>query len=96
MAKKRKASGRPAASGEEKGWGQSKGGKMGSITTYEDVADSEDEFHINRDKVMLDAGPDAKRRKKWQEQGMFCLFASSHSLLINLKTPSSNPPTKKS
>jgi U3 small nucleolar RNA-associated protein 3 len=71
MAKKRKASGRPTAAVEEKGWVQSKGGKIGPITTYEDVADSEDEFHINRDKVMLDAGPDAKRRKKWQEQGMF-------------------------
>jgi len=96
MAKKRKASGRPTAAVEEKGWGQSKGGKIGPISTYEDVADSEDEFHINRDKVMLDAGPDAKRRKKWQEQGMFCLFTSSHSLLISLKTHSSNTPTKKS
>jgi U3 small nucleolar RNA-associated protein 3 len=96
MAKKRKATGSRTAAGEEKGWGQSKGGKIGPITTYEDVADSEDEFHINRDKMMLDAGPDAKRRKKWQEQGMFCLFTSSHFLLISLKTPSSNPPTKKS
>jgi U3 small nucleolar RNA-associated protein 3 len=70
MAKKRKAPGRPAAASEENGWGQSKGGKIRPITTYEDVADSEDEFHINRDKVMLDAGPDAKRKKQWQEQGM--------------------------
>jgi U3 small nucleolar RNA-associated protein 3 len=68
MAKKRKASGRPAVADESKGIG-TKGGKIGPITTYEDVADSEDEFHINRDKVMLDDGPDAKRRKKWEAEG---------------------------
>jgi U3 small nucleolar RNA-associated protein 3 len=67
MAKKRKASGR-AEQSENNGF-EDKGGKMGRITTYEDVADSEDEFHINRDKVLLDDGPDAKRRKKWQEEG---------------------------
>jgi len=44
---------------------------MGPITTYEDIADSEDEFHINRDKVLLDEGPEAKRRRKWQEEGTF-------------------------
>ncbi|EOD44317.1 putative sas10 utp3 family protein [Neofusicoccum parvum UCRNP2] len=62
MAKKRKAS------------GQSKPGKTDAqssklaISTYEDVADSEDEFHINRDKILLDEGPEAKRRRKWKEQ----------------------------
>jgi U3 small nucleolar RNA-associated protein 3 len=45
--------------------------KLGPIRTYEDVADSEDEFHINRDKILLDDGPDAKRRKKWEEEGMY-------------------------
>merc|ERR1712093_798685 len=67
MAKKRKASGRFEGGKPENGF-ESKGGKMGPITTYEDVADSEDEFHINRDKVLLDEGPDAKRRRKWQEE----------------------------
>ncbi|KAH7321989.1 Sas10 C-terminal domain-containing protein [Rhexocercosporidium sp. MPI-PUGE-AT-0058] len=66
MAKKRKASGRFEGAKAESGF-EAKGGKMGPITTYEDVADSEDEFHINRDKVLLDEGPDAKRRRKWQE-----------------------------
>lgn len=69
MAKKRKASGRFEGGKPDNGF-ESKGGKMGPITTYEDVADSEDEFHINRDKVLLDEGPDAKRRRKWQEEGM--------------------------
>ncbi|KAG4416593.1 hypothetical protein IFR04_010236, partial [Cadophora malorum] len=67
MAKKRKASGRFEGGKPDNGF-ESKGGKMGPITTYEDVADSEDEFHINRDKVLLDEGPDAKRRRKWQEE----------------------------
>jgi U3 small nucleolar RNA-associated protein 3 len=70
MAKKRKASSRTATAEDLSGFG-SKGEKIGPITTYEDIADSEDEFHINRDKVMLDDGPDAKRRKKWQEQGNY-------------------------
>jgi U3 small nucleolar RNA-associated protein 3 len=43
--------------------------KLGPIRTYEDVADSEDEFHINRDKVLLDEGPGAKRRRKYDEDG---------------------------
>jgi len=45
-------------------------GKLGPIRTYEDIADSEDEFHINRDKILLDDGPDAKRRKRWEKEGM--------------------------
>lgn len=39
------------------------------INTYEDVADSEDEFHMNRDKVLLDEGPAAKKMRKYQEEG---------------------------
>ncbi|OWP05005.1 hypothetical protein B2J93_575 [Marssonina coronariae] len=69
MANKRKASGsfnKAEASGET-GF-EKKGGKMGPITTFEDVADSEDEFHVNRDKVLLDDGPDAKRRRKYAEE----------------------------
>ncbi|CZS90915.1 related to SAS10 protein, involved in silencing [Rhynchosporium agropyri] len=70
MPKKRKAAGRfDAASKAENGF-EAKGGKMGPITSYEDVADSEDEFHISRDKVLLDEGPDAKRRRKYQEEDL--------------------------
>lgn len=75
MAKKRKASGRSAPA-EEVGGFEAKGGRMGPITTYEDVADSEDEFHINRDKILLDDGPDAKRRRKWQEDGEWSLTSA--------------------
>jgi U3 small nucleolar RNA-associated protein 3 len=41
-----------------------------TVNSYEDVADSEDEFLINRDKVALDEGRDAKRRRKMREDGM--------------------------
>ena len=62
MAKKRKASGHAAQA-------PAKVSAKLAIKTYEDVANSEDEFHLNRDKVMLDDGPEAKRRRKWQEDG---------------------------
>ena len=39
------------------------------INNYEDVADSEDEFHINRDKILLEEGPIQKKRRKLQEEG---------------------------
>lgn len=64
MAKKRKASGQPKPSKSD-----AQSSKL-AVNTYEDVADSEDEFHINRDKILLDEGPEAKRRRKWQEEGM--------------------------
>ncbi|KAI4112744.1 MAG: hypothetical protein LQ345_006152 [Seirophora villosa] len=39
-----------------------------TINTYEDVADSEDEFFINRDKILLDEGPQQKKRRKIEEE----------------------------
>jgi U3 small nucleolar RNA-associated protein 3 len=68
MVKKRKISSRPVTEDSVAGWND-RGGKLAAINSYEDVADAEDEFHINRDKIMLDDGPDAKRRRKWQEEG---------------------------
>ncbi|KAF4624627.1 hypothetical protein G7Y89_g13545 [Cudoniella acicularis] len=66
MAKKRKASSRNTGA-DENGF-DPKGGKMGPISTYEDIADSEEEFLMQRDKVMLDDGPEAKRRRKYEEE----------------------------
>ena len=68
MAKKRKVSSHPVAGSPPAGWND-EGGRLGAINSYEDIADSEDEFHINRDTIMLDDEPDAKRRRKWQEEG---------------------------
>ena len=96
MAKKRKASSRPAATDGADGFDE-RGGKMGPISTYEDVANSEDEFHIQRNKVLLDEGPDSRRRK-WQEEGMFPSLLGAKTrgqLLTMLQMHSSSPPTKK-
>lgn len=68
MAKKRKASGRQSVQGAASA--ADVGPSRMRISTYEDVAGSDDEFHISRDKMLLDEGPEAKRRRKWQEQGM--------------------------
>lgn len=69
MAKKRKASGR--GNEEPKGPNMDVGDSRKRIRTYEDVADSDDEFHLNKDKVLLDEQPDAKRRRKQQEDEDF-------------------------
>ncbi|THZ07995.1 hypothetical protein D6C93_00757 [Aureobasidium pullulans] len=67
MAKKRKASS-AGATKDDVPDDSNKRTRM-RIKTYEDVAGSDDEFHINRDKIMLDDGPEAKRRRKVQEDG---------------------------
>jgi U3 small nucleolar RNA-associated protein 3 len=68
MAKKRKASGPVEKS---KGLNLDVGDSTKRIRDYEDVAGSDDEFHLNRDKVLLDEGPDAKRRRRLQEEEEF-------------------------
>ncbi|KAL8860877.1 MAG: hypothetical protein Q9178_002632 [Gyalolechia marmorata] len=66
MGKKRKSSGQKP--GKQKTNGVSKDDSRQTINTYEDVADSEDEFFINRDKVLLDEGPMQKKRRKIEEE----------------------------
>lgn len=70
MGKKRKASGRK---GEPSGPKEltEKDARLGPITTYEDVADSEDEYFINRDTLMLDDEPTSKRRRQDDEDMEF-------------------------
>ncbi|OQO11998.1 hypothetical protein B0A48_02637 [Cryoendolithus antarcticus] len=78
MAKKRKGSSRGGdeASGPSLDAGQSRK----RIRTYEDVADSDDEFHLNQDKVLLDEQPEVKRRRKLHEREEF-LEASDEEVL---------------
>ncbi|KAF2131760.1 hypothetical protein P153DRAFT_286018 [Dothidotthia symphoricarpi CBS 119687] len=78
MAKKRKAGGR--AYGEPKA-PKEEDSKL-AINSWEDVADSGDEFQINRDKILLDEGPAAKKLRKWQEEDKF-LQASDEEILDN-------------
>lgn len=82
MGKKRKASSQTNASHSHEAKPES---SNLTINTYEDIADSEDEFLINRDRIALEEGPDAKRRRKASETGMvlFLLaFAVVGTLLI--------------
>ena len=44
------------------------------INTYEDVADSQDEFHINQDKILLEEGPAQKKRRRYQEEGSLIVY----------------------
>lgn len=77
-------------------------GKLGPVRTYEDIADSEDEFHLNRDKILLDEGPEAKRQRKWQEQDAFLEpsdeevlgYSSDSSEDIEEEAPKSKKSTK--
>jgi U3 small nucleolar RNA-associated protein 3 len=92
MGKKRKASSRGA--GEPKEYNEN---TKKRITTYEDVADSEDEFYLNQDKILLDEGPQAKKLRKWKEEGMFHVsFDMEAVLLLFMQTSSWSRPTKKS
>ncbi|KAH7130738.1 Sas10 C-terminal domain-containing protein [Dendryphion nanum] len=68
MGKKRKAVGRPY--GESKSQKERDDSYM-AINNYEDIADSEDEFLSNREKILLDEGPIAKRQRKHEEEDKF-------------------------
>ncbi len=68
MGKKRKAGGRPFGRDEPREFNDADS-KL-RINTYEDVADSEDEFHITQDKILLEEGPVQKRQRKIEEEGI--------------------------
>jgi U3 small nucleolar RNA-associated protein 3 len=70
MAKKRKG-GSARDKEEPKGPNMDVGESRKRIRTYEDVAGSDDEFHLNNDKVLLEERPDVKRRRKQQEDEEF-------------------------
>lgn len=67
MAKKRKASGRNVQQTEPQEV-DPKQARLGPITTYEDVADSEDEYFINRDRLMFDEEPRSKKQRQEDEE----------------------------
>ncbi|CEJ92045.1 hypothetical protein VHEMI07724 [[Torrubiella] hemipterigena] len=62
MAKRRKGSGPAQAKGPKEL--DSKDARLGPITTYKDVADSEDEYFINQDTIMLEDEPKSKRQRQ--------------------------------
>ncbi|KAL8899607.1 MAG: hypothetical protein Q9192_001501 [Flavoplaca navasiana] len=80
MGKKRKSSG--PKPGRHSAHNTTKGDSRQTINTYEDVADSEDEFFINRDEVLLDEGPVQKKRRKTQEEDAL-LEPSDEEVLVD-------------
>ncbi|KAJ9154852.1 Something about silencing protein 10 [Pleurostoma richardsiae] len=66
MAKKRKAS-RPSGPSGPREY-DPKDSRLRPINTFEDVADSEDEYFINQDKIMLEDEPRSKRLKRQEEE----------------------------
>jgi U3 small nucleolar RNA-associated protein 3 len=66
MGKKRKASGRNSQPSGPKEL-DPKDARLGPITTYKDVADSEDEYFLNQDTLMVDDEPGTKRRRQQDE-----------------------------
>jgi U3 small nucleolar RNA-associated protein 3 len=66
MAKKRKAGVKPSGTGPSQDIDPT-ASKL-NVRSWEDVADSEDEFHIHRDKILLDEEPSRKRQRLQAEQ----------------------------
>ena len=70
MGIKRKAGPRPAGRSEtEKEEDSREHRTMLNVRTYGDVADSEDEFHLNQDKILLEDSPASKRQRRAEERG---------------------------
>ena len=67
MGKKRKAGGRPYGHADSTKYDGSNSKLV--INSFEDVADSEDEFHINQDKILLEEGPAQKKQRQIEEEG---------------------------
>ncbi|KAI0180854.1 Sas10 C-terminal domain-containing protein [Hypoxylon sp. FL1284] len=70
MAKKRKASGGTL---EPKGPREynSADARLGPINSYEDIADSEEEYFLNKDQILFDNGPKSKKQKRQEEEEEF-------------------------
>lgn len=66
---KRKRGGPKASTAPPSEYADRRANKL-AVNSYQDVADSEDEFMAHRDKVLLDEGPDAKRRKHIEAEAM--------------------------
>ncbi|KAK4635338.1 hypothetical protein CLAFUW4_01212 [Fulvia fulva] len=69
MAKKRKAAAQAEVSADPIELDPRESRKK--IRTYEDVADSDDEFHLNQDEIRLGEGPEVKRKRRQAEQEEF-------------------------
>ncbi|KAJ2906225.1 uncharacterized protein MKZ38_002650 [Zalerion maritima] len=66
MGKKRKASGRQPTQAGPKDIDPTDA-RLGPINTFEDIADSEDEYWMKKDMIAFDDEPKPKRRKQWKQ-----------------------------
>lgn len=96
MGKKRKVGGKP--SGRDQPIEVANDSARLRINTFEDVADSEDEFHVNRDKVLLDEAPAQKKQRRMHEEGESGHFRgeSAARILTSLQSKFWSLRTKKS
>ena len=68
MGRKRKAPGGPFGEGTKATDWEHDSSRL-LVNTYEDVANSEDEFLAHRDKILLHEGPEARKLKYLEEKG---------------------------
>ncbi|KAH6664391.1 Sas10 C-terminal domain-containing protein [Plectosphaerella plurivora] len=95
MVKKRKVSSRNAQSADPTDINPADA-RLGPINTYEDVADSEEEYFLNRDKILFEEEPHSKRRKRQQEEDDFLEMSDEEILDGNIDSSDEEQvPTKK-
>ncbi len=70
MAKKRKASRSVVAPSGPKDY-DPKDARLGPITTFADVADEQDEYFLDRDKISFDDAPGTKRQRRQEREDAF-------------------------
>ncbi|KAI0382827.1 Sas10 C-terminal domain-containing protein [Hypomontagnella monticulosa] len=81
MGKKRKASSGPSQPKGPREYDPADA-RLGPINTYEDVADSEDEYFMNKDQILFNDGPKSKKQKRLEEEEEF-LENSDEEALAN-------------
>src|ERR1700749_3493015 len=80
MGRKRKSNPTAASGKDFPSAFEDRSGSNLKLTSWEEVMDSEDEFLANREKILLDEGPDRKRLRKRREEEAF-LEASDEEIL---------------
>ncbi|CAI4219158.1 unnamed protein product [Parascedosporium putredinis] len=57
--------------------------RLGPVTTYADIADSEDEYFMKQDEIRFDDEPNSKRQRKLDEEAAFLSESEDEVLAIN-------------
>ncbi|KAI2612408.1 Sas10 C-terminal domain-containing protein [Hypoxylon fragiforme] len=79
MAKKRKATSDPSQPKGPREYNPADA-RLGPITTYQDIADSEDEHFMEKDEIMFDNGPKSKKQKRLEEEDAFLEHSDEEAL----------------